>query len=137
MKGLSMDTTKQLALIIEDNRDQNLTFTTALEQAGYQAESIFDGDIALERLNNLVPDVIVLDLHLPGTNGSVILNQIRNDQRFYATRVILATADSALANTLQFQTELILLKPISFSLLKQLVARYLQSPKEANDSSGL
>jgi CheY-like chemotaxis protein len=123
--------TKPLALIIEDNEDQNLTFTTALEQSGYQAESIFDGDIALQRLKQVVPDMVILDLHLPNTNGSIILHQIRTDPRLTATRVILATADNAFASGMEFQTELVLLKPISFSQLKQLATRYFESIKKS------
>ena len=132
MKGASK-MTKPLALIIEDNEDQNLTFTTALEQAGYQAESIFDGDIALQRLKQIVPDLVVLDLHLPNTNGSIILRQIRTDPRLTATRVVMATADNAFASGLEFQTEVVLLKPISFSQLKQLASRYIQSVKKTDD----
>jgi CheY-like chemotaxis protein len=123
--------TKPLALIIEDNEDQNLTFTTALEQSGYQAESIFDGEIALQRLKQVVPDMVILDLHLPSTNGGIILHQIRTDPRLTATRVILATADNAFASGMEFQTELVLLKPISFSQLKQLATRYYQSIKKS------
>jgi CheY-like chemotaxis protein len=125
--------TKPFALIIEDNEDQNLTFTTALEQAGYQVESIFDGGIALQRLKEVVPNMVVLDLHLPNANGSVILSQIRTDPRLSATRVILATADNAFASGLEFQTELVLLKPVSFVQLKQLATRYIQSPKKTGD----
>ncbi|MBI5962603.1 MAG: response regulator [Chloroflexi bacterium] len=126
--------TKPLALIVEDNEDQNLVFTTALDQAGYQVESIFDGAVAVTRLKEVVPDMIVLDLHLPNTDGGTILNQIRTDPRLSATRVILATADSAFASGLQFQAELVLLKPVSFAQLKQLAGRFLHPSKEADDS---
>ena len=136
MKGTSK-MTKPLALIIEDNEDQNLTFTTALEQAGYQAESIFDGDIALQRLKQIVPDLVVLDLHLPNTNGSIILRQIRTDPRLTATRVVMATADNAFASGLEFQTEVVLLKPISFSQLKQLAMRYILAVKKTDDPENI
>lgn len=129
--------TKPLALIIEDNEDQNLVFTTALDQAGYGTESIFDGGVAVERLKHIVPDMVILDLHLPNTNGSIILNQIRTDPRLSATRVILATADNAFASGLQFQTELVLLKPVSFAQLKQLASRFLQSSKQTGDSQDM
>ncbi len=129
--------TKPLALIIEDNEDQNLVFTTALDQAGYETESIYDGAIALERLKNVVPNMVILDLHLPNANGSIVLNQIRADPRLSETRVILATADSTFASGLQFQTELVLLKPVSFAQLKQLASRFLQSSTKASDSQDM
>ncbi|MEJ2747787.1 MAG: response regulator [Anaerolineae bacterium] len=73
--------TKPLAIIIEDNVDQNLIFTTALDQAGYETESIQDGLVAQQRLTEVVPKTIVLDLHIPGVEGMSLLSQIRNDQR--------------------------------------------------------
>ena len=53
--------TKPLALIIEDDPDQNLVFTTALNQAGYETESIMNGQKAQQRLSEIMPKMIVLD----------------------------------------------------------------------------
>jgi two-component system, OmpR family, response regulator AdeR len=117
--------TKPLALIIEDDVDQNLIFTTALDRAGYETESIQDGLTAQKRLTEVVPKTVVLDLHIPGVEGMTLLRQIRNDPRLRNVRVILATADAALATSLQAQADLVLLKPISFSQLNILASRYI------------
>lgn len=117
--------TRPLALIIEDDVDQNLVFTTALEQAGYQTESITDGLAAQQRLTEMVPKMIILDLHIPGVTGLMLLGQIRNDPRLIDATVILATADAALASSLHAQTDLILLKPISFFQLSTLASRFI------------
>ncbi len=118
-----------LALIIEDNEDQNLVFTKALETAGYATESILDGIAAQKRLNEVVPEMVILDLHLPGSSGSTILAQIRRDARLASTRVILATADAAFADLIQSQADAVLLKPISFAQLSMLASRYRDHPK--------
>ncbi|MFZ5877937.1 MAG: response regulator [Chloroflexota bacterium] len=118
-----------LALVIEDNEDQNLVFTTALQQAGYQVDSLFNGEAAQLRLLEVVPELVILDLHMPDIDGNVILGQIRADKRLLHTRVILATADAAFAGSLQPQADLVLLKPISFSQLSQLVSRYISHPR--------
>ena len=116
---------KPLALIIEDDADQNLIFTTALDKAGYETESITDGLTAQQRLNEVVPQTIVLDLHIPQVEGMALLRQIRNDQRLTKVNVILATADAALANSLHAEADLVLLKPISFSQLSVLASRFI------------
>ncbi len=121
--------TKPLALIIEDNEDQNMIFTKAMEMAGYAIESITDGTLAQKRLTETQPEMIVLDLHIPGVSGNVLLSQIRNDHRLQKARVILATADAALADILQPQADLVLLKPISFSQLSDLASRYIHRPR--------
>lgn len=115
---------KPLALIIEDNEDQNIVFSKAMELAGYATESITDGNTAQKRLAEIVPEIIILDLHIPGVSGDVLLLEIRRDRRFENVRVILATADAALAATLETQADLILLKPISFTQLNQLASRF-------------
>lgn len=117
--------TKPLALIIEDDEDQNLVFTKALDKAGYQTESIDNGLAAQQRLGEIVPKTVVLDLHIPGVTGVNLLSQIRNDQRLQDTFVILATADGALASSLHAQADLVLLKPISFSQLSVLASRLI------------
>jgi len=117
--------TRPLAMIIEDNEDQNLVFTKALEQAGFYTESIKDGLAAQQRLTEVVPVVIILDLHVPGIDGEKLLDQIRSDDRFTKTRVVLATADALFASMLQSQADFVFLKPISFSQLNQLVSRFV------------
>lgn len=116
---------KPVALIVEDNADQNLVFTTALAQAGYKTESFEDGLSVQRRLAEITPDIVILDLHLPGINGMELLAQIRRERHLVNTRVILTTADAAMASVLQPQADLILLKPVSFSQLSQLAQRFL------------
>jgi CheY-like chemotaxis protein len=93
--------TKPLALIIEDNEDQNLVFTTAMTQAGYATESIYDGATAMKRLTDIVPAIVILDLHVPGINGGWLLREIRNDPRIAKARVIIVSADAEFAANLQ------------------------------------
>lgn len=120
---------RPLALVIEDNEDQNLVFTKALEEAGYYTESIKDGIKAQQRLKEIVPQVIVLDLHLPNVDGEKLLEQIRNDRRLTQTRVVLATADALFASMLQSQADFVFLKPISFSQLNQLALRFINQSR--------
>jgi CheY-like chemotaxis protein len=116
---------KPLALIIEDNEDQNLVFTTAFSQAGYSTESIFDGTTAMKRLTNIVPAMVILDLHMPGINGGWLLREIRKDPRTAKTHVIIVSADAEFASNLQAEVDLVLLKPVSFLQLSMLANRFI------------
>jgi CheY-like chemotaxis protein len=120
---------KPLALIIEDNEDQNLVFTNALMQAGYETESILDGSTAMKRLNDVVPDMVILDLHIPGINGGLLLREIRQDPRARNVKVIVVSADAEFAASLQAQVDLVLLKPVSFTQLSLLASRFLAKSK--------
>ena len=123
MSGQLADT-KPLALIIEDNADQNLVFTMALIKAGYATESIHNGTDAQRRLSEVVPHIVILDLHMPDIDGNILLAQIRSDERLSHVNVILATANAVFAEALQSQAELVLLKPVSFSQLTELASRF-------------
>ena len=115
--------TVPLALIIEDDQDLANIFAKALEAAGYRLEIARDGNAALELLSISEPAVVVLDLHLPYVSGRPILRRIRTDRRLDQTRVMLATADPLLAESLRGEADLVLLKPISYGQLRDLATR--------------
>ncbi len=114
-----------LVLIVEDDAKLSEIFALTLQAAGYQTEQVTDGAVALTRLSEIVPDLVVLDLHLPNVAGPEILRHIRAEARLAQLRVLLVTADDRLAETLEDQASLTLLKPISPEQLSQLAARLL------------
>ncbi|HEX9922883.1 MAG TPA: response regulator [Anaerolineae bacterium] len=114
---------RDFSLIIEDDQDLATIFSEALQAAEYETEIIQDGRLALERLADTQPAVVVLDLHLPQISGKKVLDQIRSAKHLAATRVILATADPFMAESLREIADLVLIKPISFGQLRDLAAR--------------
>jgi len=115
------------ALIIEDDIHLADIFARALQAAEFETEIVRDGNAALARLEEITPNVVVLDLHLPHVSGKEILHQIRSNARLAQTRVMLTTADAWLAESLQNEADLVLLKPISYPQLRDL-ARRLRPP---------
>ena len=114
--------TKPLAVIIEDDPQLNAIMSITL-QADFEIEAFAHGDAGLNRLKQTVPNVVVLDLNLPGASGKEILQSIRADERLSKTRIILTTADERQAETLREEADIILLKPVSPSQLKELALR--------------
>jgi len=115
--------TNKSALIIEDDDDLSTIFAEAVRAAGYEPEIIRDGEEARARLATSQPDVVVLDLHLPHVAGTSLLSQIRADPRLAGIRVVVATADPRMAEITRPQADIVLIKPISFSLLRDLTVR--------------
>jgi DNA-binding response OmpR family regulator len=109
-----------LALIIEDDPKLATIFSLAFQRAGYDTEITEDGRIANERLAVIIPDIVILDLHLPFVSGADILKRIRADERLAHTQVIVMTADLFRAEALRGQANAILFKPISFIQLQNL-----------------
>jgi CheY-like chemotaxis protein len=118
-----MSTSNPLALVVEDDTDLSIIFSESFKAAGFETEIVRDGAVAVQRLAETVPDVVALDLHLPGVSGEEILDRICADDRMTETRVIITTADPRMADTLDDRAFLVLLKPISFSQLRDLAKR--------------
>lgn len=112
-----------LALIIEDDHDLAFIFTEAVSAAGYEVETFYSGFLAMQRLGEVQPHLVVLDLHLPGIAGPTILKHIRSQEKLKNVRVIVATADHILGSQLRDRITMVLLKPISFVQLSELAQR--------------
>ena len=114
---------KNFALVIEDDIDLSEIFTKALQAAGFEVETIHDGKSAEDRLTEVVPNVIVLDMHLPHVDGATLLKQIHADERLSGVRIIIATADNVQAEFYRSMATIVMVKPISFSQLRDISAR--------------
>ena len=114
---------ENFAFVIEDDPDLSTIFVKALEAAGFKVEAIRDGEVAQKRLQEEAPRVIVLDMHLPHVDGATLLKQIHENPAFSNTKIILATADNVRAEFYRDKATIVLVKPISFSQLRDLSAR--------------
>jgi DNA-binding response OmpR family regulator len=111
------------ALIVEDDEFLSEIFSKALQSAEFDTEIVRDGQVALTRLDETRPDVVVLDLHLPHVSGKDILRYIRSAPHLLKTRVMVATADPLTADYLRDDANLVLIKPISFRQMRDLALR--------------
>ncbi|RPJ01430.1 MAG: response regulator [Chloroflexi bacterium] len=124
-----------LALVIEDDFDASVIFAKALEVLGFQTEQIAEGDKALARLKETVPEIIVLDLHLPQVLGTNIIRSIRADERLKDTLVIIASADPRSADLVQDMADLVLIKPTTFSQVRDLAGRLTSSRRKKREAA--
>jgi DNA-binding response OmpR family regulator len=115
---------KPLALIVEDEKDISVIFAKALHAAGFETQVVHSGDAAIEWLSSNNPSVVVLDLHMPRVAGTDVLQHIRNEPRLADVNVIIATAYPHMAESIQEAADWIFFKPVSFSQLRDLAARF-------------
>jgi two-component system alkaline phosphatase synthesis response regulator PhoP len=74
--------------IVEDDEFLRSLTVKRLEKEGYQVEVAVDGDSALGKIKEAKPDIILLDLLLPGLSGFEVLKKIREDGPIKGTPVI-------------------------------------------------
>ncbi|HAV77366.1 MAG TPA: hypothetical protein DCX53_08435 [Anaerolineae bacterium] len=119
----------QIALIIEDDEDLANIFAEALRGVGFEVEHATDGKAAQEKIRNEVtPYLVLLDMHLPHISGAELLDEMKADERFAGTTIIITTADARMGETYGDKADFVLIKPISFVQLRDLTARLKPNP---------
>ena len=69
---------KRKILVVDDNVDAAVTLAKLLTIWGHEVQVVFDGIAALEAAERMVPDIVLLDIGLPGMNGYEVAKNLRN-----------------------------------------------------------
>ena len=81
-----------MVLIVEDDVATGQTIETAInDERGYEAEVVADGDAALAAIARRSPDLLLLDIQLPGMSGLELFDRIRADSRFDGIPIVFET----------------------------------------------
>jgi len=82
----------QRILVVDDDRQIVRLVQSYLEQAGFQVSTAYDGEDALHAIRRDKPDLVVLDLMLPGRDGLEVTRIIRGDAALAKTAILMLTA---------------------------------------------
>lgn len=85
-------------LIVDDTGMSHLLLEVMLHRMDHQSVSAFNGEEALETLNQMEIDLIISDIKMPYMDGLTMLDRIRADERYAGIPVIIITASSLEAN---------------------------------------
>lgn len=91
---MSGDSEKPTVLVVEDHPLNMKLAADLLELNGFQVIKATDGESALQMLQSARPDLILLDLHLPGMDGLQVFQKIKADPRLARIPVIALTASA-------------------------------------------
>jgi CheY-like chemotaxis protein len=83
---------RPLVLIAEDNADHRYLYARQFHVAGFRVSTANDGEMAYQRAVELRPDVVVMDLSLPGVDGWEATRRLKRDLRTMHIPVIACTA---------------------------------------------
>jgi len=114
------------ALIIEDDEKLADIYSLTLQAGNFHTEIVSDGALAMMRLHEVMPRLVILDLHLPHVSGREILRKIRASEQLAHIKVIVTTADDRMADMTRADASLVLLKPVSPEQLRALAERIVQ-----------
>ena len=80
---------KRKVLIVDDEMDMRIFLKTLLETSGYQAFVTRDGSEGLQKAREISPDLIILDVMMPGEGGPQTYRRLKADKQFADIPVIM------------------------------------------------
>jgi DNA-binding NarL/FixJ family response regulator len=87
----SADPTRNIVLVVDDTPESLSFLTDTLEDAGMTVLIATDGEAALERLEHILPDIVLMDAMMPGLDGFETTRRIREYPRFAQLPIIFMT----------------------------------------------
>jgi len=82
----------EVALVVEDDDDTREVVTRHLSRVGWEVAQAANGDEALDRLDEVEPDVVVLDLMMPHTDGFEVADKMRRHPDWESIPIVVLTA---------------------------------------------
>ncbi|MGB7872894.1 MAG: response regulator [Anaerolineales bacterium] len=78
-------------MLAEDDHTMVTLLTTLLDMEGYQVVALSVNDDIFDAVRDDRPDILLLDVHLPHTNGLDVLDQLRNDDKTRDLKVVMTS----------------------------------------------
>jgi CheY-like chemotaxis protein len=111
-------------LVVEDHPTMRAAMRLVLEPEGFEVLEAVDGDDALATIGRDRPELVFLDLNIPGMGGEELLRAVKRDPELRAIRVVVVTAagEDERRRTLELGADGFLTKPFGPSDLLRTVA---------------
>ena len=115
-------------LLIDDNLNLTRLLSRVLVKHGFEVSVENNSFLAMEAIRRMRPDVLLLDVIMPGRDGAAVLSEVRMDSEFSELPVILLTALGEDAHRLAGiggRASMVLGKPVEFSDLVEAIESQL------------
>ena len=117
-------------LIADDEPNIVISLEFLMSQAGFEVESVTNGEAALQAIRRRLPDVLLLDVMLPVRDGFEVCQTIRQNPSFAGLKIVMLTAkgrDTEVAKGLALGADAYVTKPFAtrelLDTVKSLVSR--------------
>ena len=120
---------KSFVLIVEDDEDISKGIQVVLEAAGYETAVAENGEAAKIQLLERKPDVMTLDINMPGLSGLELLDQLYGSDLVSDVKIILISGqpEEALVQGVVSGVDWVMQKPIDFIAVAEIVEKLLSS----------
>jgi len=129
---MAEEKTKPVVLVADDDPEILSLLSIRLNRAGYHVVEAVDGEQTLARVREHYPDVVVLDVMMPGKNGWEVAKELRHDARFKEIGIVMLTAIGEKINEMTsplYGADAYVDKPFEFSDLEAKIKDVLAQRK--------
>jgi DNA-binding response OmpR family regulator len=115
-------------LIVDDEPDILKSVEFILKKSGYQVLTASDGEEGLSSVKKHMPNLILLDLRLPGKDGAEVCCELKNDEKFKHIPIILFTASTGIRKDdfKHCKHDDFVLKPFQYGELLEKIKQFLR-----------
>jgi two-component system alkaline phosphatase synthesis response regulator PhoP len=120
-------------LIVDDDRDAIDTLESLLEYKGYEVIAVHDGFSALKKVKEEKPDVVILDIMMPGMDGYNVCEAIKDNPATKDTTVIMLTAKNMFGDVekaLEKKADWYIVKPYDNKYVIDKIEFFLKKKRE-------
>ena len=119
----------KVILLADDEPDTVMIVNERLKKAGYEVIGAFTGDEVLKKVEEKIPDLILLDIVMPGMNGYRVCRRLKEGEKTKKIPVILFTAlqkNDLLVTAQASGADMIISKPFEAEELLRVVQQFLK-----------
>lgn len=120
---------RPVILVVDDDVTIRLLIQDILDDVFYKVMLAADGAAALAAMETVVPDLVTLDLDMPGLHGSQVLELIRQHEQLRDIKVVIISSATTIPPHVKKLAQAILHKPFDIDDLLDVVQRLAPPPK--------
>ncbi|HMK55941.1 MAG TPA: EAL domain-containing protein [Dissulfurispiraceae bacterium] len=125
-----------LIMIVEDDETMRFLASELLAEAGFEVEAVADGLTAMEAFDRTQPDLVLLDVQMPGLDGFAVCNKLRNMPSGEFVPILMMTGlgdTDSINRAYQVGATDFITKPFKYAILGHHVRYVLRSSKTAQE----
>ena len=117
---------RPVILVVEDDSPIRETLEAFLSKEGFTVIAVGTGAAAIAELTTIRPDLVTLDLNLPGVAGAEVLDLIRRTPSLSAVKVVILSANWAIPASIRGLADDVVRKPFGLDELLAIVQRHVR-----------
>ena len=120
---------RPVILVVDDDVVIRTLIQDILDDVHYKVILVADGSAALTAMETVVPDLVTLDLDMPGIHGGQVLELIRQHEDLRDVKVVIITSATLIAPRVKELAQAVLQKPFDIDDLLEVIQRLIPPPK--------